>query len=129
MPASAGEGSPLRPAAVPAAASATMEELEELGRVRLSTHFYMREMLYSELANFHGMKNIPDDPPLAVREPQERTHFLPGLIYAANVQQAPLLHPTQACFLTRLGVWIRLRRGGSSARRSWSRCTPRSGEW
>jgi hypothetical protein len=36
--------------------------LTELGRVRLSEHFFAREMLYSEVANFHGMPNLPDDP-------------------------------------------------------------------
>lgn len=36
--------------------------LTELGRVRLSEHFFAREMLYSEVANFHGMANLPDDP-------------------------------------------------------------------
>ena len=40
--------------------------LNELGRVRLSEHFFMREMLYSEVAHFHGMPNIPDDPDLAI---------------------------------------------------------------
>ena len=45
---------------------ASMKALEELGRVRLSEHFFMREMLYSEIANFHGIPNIPDDPDLAV---------------------------------------------------------------
>ena len=40
--------------------------LTELGRVRLSEHFFMREMLYSEVANFHGMPNIPDDPELTI---------------------------------------------------------------
>ena len=45
---------------------ATMLELEELGRVRLSAHFFMREMLYSEIGNFHGIPNIPDDPDLAI---------------------------------------------------------------
>ena len=44
----------------------SMRELEELGRVRLSEHFFMREMLYSEIANFHGLSNIPDDPDLAI---------------------------------------------------------------
>ena len=45
---------------------ASMKALEELGRVRLSEHFFMREMLYSEIANFHGIPNIPDDPDLAI---------------------------------------------------------------
>ena len=45
---------------------ASMKALEKLGRVRLSEHFFMREMLYSEIANFHGIPNIPDEPDLAV---------------------------------------------------------------
>ncbi|MEN0041284.1 MAG: hypothetical protein AAF764_08085 [Pseudomonadota bacterium] len=40
--------------------------LEELGRVRLSRHFYMRNFLYSEIANFYGKPNLPDDPQLAI---------------------------------------------------------------
>jgi hypothetical protein len=40
--------------------------LEELGRVRLSENFFMRDFLYSEIANFYGIPNIPDDPDLAV---------------------------------------------------------------
>ena len=44
----------------------SMQALEELGRVRLSRHFFMREMLYSEIGNFHGIPNIPDDPELAI---------------------------------------------------------------
>ena len=45
---------------------ASMKALEKLGRVRLSQHFFMREMLYSEIANFHEIPNIPDDPDLAI---------------------------------------------------------------
>lgn len=44
----------------------SVAELTELGRVRLSQHFFMREMLYSEVANFHGIPNMPDDSDLAV---------------------------------------------------------------
>jgi hypothetical protein len=40
--------------------------LEKLGRVRLSRNFFMRDFLYSEIANLHGMPNIPDDPDLAI---------------------------------------------------------------
>lgn len=40
--------------------------LEELGRVRLSKHFYMRNFLYSEIGNFHGVPNLPEDPDLAI---------------------------------------------------------------
>lgn len=45
---------------------ASVAALEKLGRVRLSRHFFMREFLYSEIANLHGMSNIPDDPDLAI---------------------------------------------------------------
>jgi len=45
---------------------ATMRELEELGRVRLSKSFYMRTFLHSEISNFYGIPNIPDDPDLAI---------------------------------------------------------------
>ena len=44
----------------------TIAALEKLGRVRLSKSFFMREFLYSEIANLHGMTNIPDDPDLAI---------------------------------------------------------------
>lgn len=44
----------------------TMRALERFGRVRLSPSFYMRDFLYSEIANFHGLPNIPDDPDLAI---------------------------------------------------------------
>ena len=43
---------------------ATVKALEELGRVRLSRSFYLREFLYSEISNFHGIPNLPDDPDL-----------------------------------------------------------------
>ncbi len=43
-----------------------MWSLETLGRVRLSKHFFMRDFLYSEIGNFYGMQNIPDDPDLAI---------------------------------------------------------------
>lgn len=45
---------------------ASVSALTELGRVRLSKSFFMREMLYSEVAAVHGLNNIPDDPDLAV---------------------------------------------------------------
>ncbi|MDE0002933.1 MAG: hypothetical protein OXQ29_09580 [Rhodospirillaceae bacterium] len=45
---------------------ASMQALETLGRVRLSANFFMRDMLYSEIANFHGIPNIPDYPDLAI---------------------------------------------------------------
>ncbi len=45
---------------------ASVADLAALGRVRLSDHFFMRDMLYSEVANFHGLPNMPDDPDLAI---------------------------------------------------------------
>ncbi len=45
----------------------TVRSLEELGRVRLSPNFFMRDFLYSEIANFHGIPNIPLDPDLAIK--------------------------------------------------------------
>lgn len=44
----------------------SVDALEKLGRVRLSNSFYMREFLYSEIANFYGIQNIPDNPDLAI---------------------------------------------------------------
>ena len=43
-----------------------MSQLEDFGRIRLSRHFFMRDMLYSEVASIHGLRNVPDDPALAV---------------------------------------------------------------
>jgi len=40
--------------------------LTDLGRVRLSKSFFMRDMLHSEIAAFHGLLNVPDDPDLAI---------------------------------------------------------------
>ncbi len=44
----------------------SMESLEKLGRVRLSRSFFMRDFLHSEISNFYGIANIPDDPDLAI---------------------------------------------------------------
>ncbi len=44
----------------------SMRGLEELGRVRLSANFYMRDFLNSEIANFYGIPNIPEHPDLAI---------------------------------------------------------------
>ena len=45
---------------------ASMRGLENLGRIRLSKHFYMREFLYSEIANIHQLSNIPENPDRAI---------------------------------------------------------------
>jgi len=44
----------------------TVKSLEDLGRVQLSPSFFMRDMLYSEISNFHGIPNIPDYPNTAI---------------------------------------------------------------
>lgn len=43
-----------------------LKALNALGRVRLSKSFFMRDFLYSEIGNFHGIPNIPDDADLAI---------------------------------------------------------------
>lgn len=45
----------------------SVSSLTALGRVQLSKSFFMRDMLYSEVAALHGLSNIPDDPELAIR--------------------------------------------------------------
>ena len=45
----------------------TVPALTELGRVQLSKSFFMRDMLYSEVAMIHGLNNAPDDPDLAIK--------------------------------------------------------------
>jgi hypothetical protein len=42
-----------------------MRKLEDLGRVRLSPNFFLRGFLYSEIANFYGVPNVPERPDLA----------------------------------------------------------------
>ena len=43
-----------------------MRGLENLGRVRLSANFFMRDFLYSEIADFYGVPNIPEKPDMAI---------------------------------------------------------------
>jgi hypothetical protein len=54
----------------------SVNSLEDLGRVRLSENFFMREFLYSEIANFYGKPNIPRDPELAVAVGKKLCHEL-----------------------------------------------------
>lgn len=44
----------------------SMRGLENLGRVRLSANFFLRDFLYSEIANFYGIPNVPRFPDLAI---------------------------------------------------------------
>ena len=50
----------------PKPAAPTVRQLDELGQVRLSRNFFMRDFLYSEIAAVHQIANIPDDPDLAI---------------------------------------------------------------
>lgn len=45
----------------------TVAALENLGRVRLSRRFFLRDFLMSEIGSVHGLPNVPDDPDLAIR--------------------------------------------------------------
>ena len=49
----------------------SVRSLESLGRVRLSPSFFLRDFLHSEIANFYGIPNIPEDPDLAVAAGRE----------------------------------------------------------
>jgi len=44
----------------------SVQGLTELGRVRLSKSFFMRDFLYSEIGNMDGVPNIPENPDLAI---------------------------------------------------------------
>lgn len=45
---------------------ASVTALEDLGRVRLSKSFFLRDFLFSDIAAIHGLSNLPDDPALAI---------------------------------------------------------------
>ena len=59
----------------------SVKSLENLGRVRLSKSFYMRDFLYSEISNFYGIQNIPDDPDIAI---EACTHLCNELLEPLN---------------------------------------------
>lgn len=44
----------------------SVKTLEDFGRIRLSKSFFMRDFLYSEISHFFGIRNIPEDPDLAI---------------------------------------------------------------
>jgi hypothetical protein len=44
----------------------SVRSAEDFGRIRLSRNFFMREFLHSEIASIEGLRNLPDDPDLAV---------------------------------------------------------------
>ncbi|WP_204352651.1 hypothetical protein [Salinicola halophilus] len=43
-----------------------MKSLEQLGRVRLSRHFFMRDFLHSEISQMKAVPNVPDYPDRAI---------------------------------------------------------------
>ncbi len=45
----------------------SIQKLEDFGRVRLSKSFFMRDFLYSEIANHFQIQNFPDHPDIAIR--------------------------------------------------------------
>lgn len=45
---------------------ASYDALDRFGRIRLSKHFFMRDFLYSEISNFYGVQNLPENPDKAV---------------------------------------------------------------
>ena len=53
-----------------------MRGLEEFGRTRLSANFFMRDFLYSEIAGFYGIPNVPRDPSLAIHVGQQLCRLL-----------------------------------------------------
>ena len=79
---------------------ASVRTAEAFGRIRLSKTFFMREFLYSEIANIHGLSNLPSDPDLAVAA---------GRGLCEN-----LLEPLQATF-GRIGVRSAYRSPGVNA--------------
>ena len=50
--------------------------LEDLGRVRLSKHFFMRDFLYSEISQIEGIPNIPDYPDRAIEAGRQLCELL-----------------------------------------------------
>lgn len=44
----------------------SMRGLEDLGRVRLSENFFLRDFLHSEIGSLYGIPNIPENPDLAI---------------------------------------------------------------
>ncbi len=42
------------------------DALDRFGRIRLSKNFFMRDFMYSEISNFYGIPNIPENPDKAI---------------------------------------------------------------
>jgi len=59
-------GTPMRVNTPTRVNRSALDALEDLGRERLSRHFFMRDMLHSETAMITGVANVPLDPELAL---------------------------------------------------------------
>ena len=71
-------------------------QLEAFGRERLSPNFFMREFLHSEIAAWHGMRNVPDHPDVALdvgrklcQELLEPLHATFGKIHIRSGYRSP----------------------------------------
>jgi hypothetical protein len=80
-------------------------QLEEFGRTRLSPNFFMREFLQSEIATWHGMRNVPENPERAVWAGQQLCNHLleplqPRLVVSTcapgTARPKSMRQPTQA---------------------------------
>jgi len=83
----------------PSANGRVLKALEALGRERLSTHFYMRDFLYSEISAVHGIPNIPGDPELAIEAGQglcekllEPLHRTFGRVVVRSAYRSPVVN-------------------------------------
>jgi len=67
-------------------AISSYDQLDKLGRVRLSQNFYMRDFLYSEIAAWHSgiasdgtplqLRNVPDHPDVAIEAGKQLCNLL-----------------------------------------------------
>jgi len=85
---------------------ASMWSLETLGRVRLSKYFFMREFLYSEIGNFYGLQNIPENPDLVIEV--GRAFCTPVMIIQVNAISGTVEIGREARQLLSLGLPINM---------------------
>ncbi|MFY0691484.1 MAG: hypothetical protein JXR14_06110 [Paracoccaceae bacterium] len=79
--------------------SPALQAHQDLGQIQLSESFYMRDFLASNIADFFGLPNIPENPDLAIRaaarlsqdllEPLQARH---GTITIRAAYRSPLVH-------------------------------------
>ena|SRR5271163_1768836 len=83
----------------------SVKSLEELGRVRLSASFFMRDFLHSEIADFHGIPNIPDASDVAIAAGRKLCeHLLEPLRPSAGWRSAlPTARPRSTSSATAMG--------------------------